>query len=79
MPTLIPQTLIPMTELCVMDVWVFQTPEACDARDLYDALPDRLKDGAELSTGLNGGVLRTPSAATASWIRDQAPGVRKAA
>lgn len=72
-------TVAPMTELCVMDVWVFQTRQSCDARELYDALPERLKDGAELRTGLNGGEVRTTSGDAATWIRDHVHGVLKAA
>jgi hypothetical protein len=59
----------PITELHMMDTWVFRLAEATAARELYEGLPSDLKGGAELRCGITGAELRTPLDEAAVWVR----------
>lgn len=61
-----------MTELHVMDEWVFRLREAAEAKALYEGLPAELKAGCELRCSIAGAELRTPSDAAAEWVREHA-------
>lgn len=58
-----------VTELHMMDTWVFRLAEAAAARALFDDLPEALKVGAELRCALTGAEIRTPSDEAADWVR----------
>lgn len=58
-----------VTELHMMDTWVFRLAEAAAARALYEGLPSNLKNGAELRCGITGAEIRTPSDEAADWVR----------
>lgn len=58
-----------VTELHMMDTWVFRLAEAAAARALFEELPETLKAGAELRCALTGAEIRTPSDEAADWVR----------
>jgi hypothetical protein len=58
-----------ISELHMMDTWVFTLDEPSAAKALYEELPSDLKAGAELRCGLAGSELRTPSDEAADWVR----------
>lgn len=58
-----------VTELHMMDTWVFRLAEAAAAKALFEELPEPLKAGAELRCALTGAEIRTPSNEAADWVR----------
>jgi hypothetical protein len=58
-----------VSELHMMDTWVFRLSEPAAAKALYEGLPGALKTGAELRCSVTGAELRTPLDEAADWLR----------